>query len=122
MINTIFKIVANSLKVTAKFTGFTYNQINILLYYFIIPFTWLLMLDTIFNWHYLSIGFIIFSIGFFVGCRNFNSYADWAFHKSVNFLNYFNKFGSNYYASSVWICVSIPIVIYALLICLLFNH
>jgi hypothetical protein len=122
MINTIFKIVANSLKVTAKLTGFTYNQLNILLYYFVIPFTWFLMLDAVFNWHYLSIGFIVFSSGFFVGCRNFKSYADWAFHKSVNFLNYFNKFGSNYYASSVWICVSIPIVIYAILICLLFNH
>lgn len=122
MINKIFKLVADFLLKIAEQTGLTYYEINILVYYFFIPFTWFIMLDIIFNWHYLTVGFIVFSIGFFVGCRDFKKYSDWAFYKSVDFLNYFNKFGSNYYASSVWICVSIPIVIYVILFFLIFKH
>ena len=45
----------------------------------------------------------------------------WLFDKSVLFLNYFDKYGSNYVASSVWICVSLPIAIYAILIFLIFK-
>ncbi len=122
MIKVIFKIVANSLKFIGRKTNLTYNEINILIYYFIIPFTWLCLLDIIFNLHYFKIGFVIFTLGFSVGCRNFKTYSDWLFDKSVTFLNYFNKYGSNYIASSVWICVSLPIAIYGILIYLIFKY
>jgi len=115
----IFRIVANSLYLIGNKTGRTYNEINIIVYYFMIPFSWLVLLDIIFSFHYLKIAFVIFTLGFTVGCRNFKTYSDWLFYKSVSFLNYFNKYGSNYISSSVWICVSIPIVIYAILIYLI---
>jgi hypothetical protein len=121
MNNFIFKIVAKSLSYIGSKTGLTYTQINILVYYFVIPFTWLCLLDIICSFHYFKIGFAIFTIGFTVGCRNFKSYSDWLFDKSVLFLNYFNKYGSNYVSSSVWICVSLPIVIYAILIYLIIK-
>jgi hypothetical protein len=82
-------------------TRLTYNEINIIVYYFIIPFTWIILLDIIFNFHYLKISFAFFCLGFFVGCRDFKKYSNWAFNKSVDFLNYFNRFGRNYYKSSV---------------------
>lgn len=116
MNNLIFRIVANSLSIIGKKIGLTYNEVNIIVYYFIIPFTWLCLLDIIFNFHYFKIAFTIFTMGFIIGCRNFKTYSDWLFDKSVSFLNYFNKYGSNYIASSVWICVSLPIFIYAILI------
>jgi hypothetical protein len=116
MIKIIFKIVAKSLLFIGKQFGLSYNEINIIFYYFIIPFSWMFLLDMIFSFHYLKIAFLIFIVGFIVGCRNFKTYSDWLFQKSVSFLNYFNKYGSNYTASSVWICVSVPIVIYATLI------
>lgn len=116
MINKIFNLVANALLKIGRVTGFTYNEINVLVYYFIIPFSWLSMLDMLFKVHYLKISFSIFSLGFYIGCRDFKKYSDWLFDKSVDFLNYFNKYGSNYYASSVWICISIPLFIYRLLI------
>lgn len=123
MVNNIFKFVANSLYAIARKTGLTYNEINILVYYFFIPFTWLVLIDFIFSFHYLKMAFIVFSFGFFVGCRNFKTYSDWAFYKSVDFLNYFNRFGSNYYKSSVWICVALPLLIYISLIYFTFkNH
>jgi hypothetical protein len=116
MIKLIFNIVAKGLVKISSVTGFTYNEINILVYYFFIPLSWLVLLDIIFHFHFLKIAFAIFCFGFYTGCRNFRKYSDWLFDKSVFFLNYFNKFGSNYYATSVWICVTAPLLIYALLI------
>lgn len=112
----IFNIVARSLLRIGKLSGLTYNEINIIVYYFMIPFSWIWLLDIIFGVHYLKIAFAIFVLGFMAGCRNFRIYSDWLFYKSVVFLHYFNRFGSNYVATSVWICVSLPILIYAVLI------
>ena len=117
----IFRIVANSLLFIGNKMGLTYNEINIIVYYFGIPFSWLCLLDIIFNFNYFKIAFAIFTLGFSVGCRNFKTYSDWLFDKSVLFLNYFNKYGSNYVVSSVWICVSLPIAIYAILIFLIIK-
>jgi hypothetical protein len=121
MLNLIFKIVAGLLYFTGRRIGLTYNEINIVVYYFLVPLSWLILLDMIFQFHYFKFTWIIFTTGFAIGCRNFRSYADWLFGKSVSFLNYFNRFGSNYVASSVWICVAVPIVIYSMLIFLLIK-
>ena len=53
----IFQLVANSLFRVSQILGLTYNEINIILYYLIIPFTWLVLLDKIFKFHYLKITF-----------------------------------------------------------------
>lgn len=119
MTHTLFKIVANFLLYVSRKTKRTYNEINIILYFMIIPFTWLCLLDAILGFHYLKMAFAILLVGFFVGCRNFKDYSDDLFKKSVSFLTYFNRFGSNYIASSVWICVALPIVIYVILIYLM---
>ena len=104
--SVVFNIVAQALRTLSRLTGFTYNEINVLLYYFIIPFTWMILLDSILNINYFKIAGSIFCIGFYAGCRDFRKYSDWLFFKSVIFLNFFNRFGSNYIKSSVWICVS----------------
>ncbi len=121
MIDKIFKIVQEALEWLGKLTGFTYNEMNIIIYFFVIPFTWLCMLDYIFSIHYLKIGFGIITLGFYFGSRDLKKYSDWLFYKSVDFLEYFNRFGSNYYKSSVWICVAIPILIYTLLIAIIIK-
>ena len=115
MIITIFGIVANALNYIARKTGCTYNEINILVYYFLIPFSWLCLLDAILETHVLKIGGVLLSIAFGLWCRNFRKFSDDLFEYSVRFLNYFNRFGSNYFASSVWICVALPFLIYGLL-------
>jgi uncharacterized membrane protein required for colicin V production len=116
MYTSIFKIVQNALEAIGRKTGFTYNEVNIIVYFFGIPFSWLCLLDIIFGGHWGKAAFVIFTLGFMAGCRNFKKYSDWLFDKSVAFLNYFNRYGSNYMVSSVWICVCLPIVIYAVLI------
>jgi hypothetical protein len=112
IINHIFSIVARSLYYIASKTRRTYNEINVLLYYGFIPFSWFALVDLGFGFHYLKCAFIVFAMGFMLGCRNFTQFSDELFNHSVRFLNYFNRFGSNYFASSVWICVALPILIY----------
>lgn len=119
MTKRIFNLIVKSLLNIENITGFTYNEVNIILYYFIIPFSWLCLLDIIFEFYYLKISFSIFSIGFAVGCRDFRNYSDWLFEKSRSFLKYFKKYGSNYIVSSIWICVLLPIMIYLILIYLI---
>lgn len=121
MTTLIFKKVANNLLYISRKTGFTYNEINIIVYFFFIPFSWLVLLDILFQFYYFKISFLIFIVGFISGCRNFRTYSDWLFNKSVSFLKYFNKFGFNYVKASVWICVSIPIIIYAFLLFLILQ-
>lgn len=115
MIHFTFNLVAQWLHQLAKFTKLTYNQINIIVYFAVIPLSWFVLLDFYFSGYFFTIGFLIFLIGIKVGCRNFKQYSDELFMKSVHFLNYFNRFGSNYYKSSVLICVAVPIFIYSVL-------
>ena len=115
MDNIIFKKVAKSLSFIGRKTGLSYHEVNIIVYYFAIPFSWLCLLDIDFHFHYLKIAYSIFTIGFMIGCSNFKTYSNSLFKKSVIFLNYFNKYGSNYVKSSMWICVFFPIIIYTIL-------
>jgi hypothetical protein len=121
MNEVVFKIVFSFLSFLVRITGFSYNQINIILYFFCIPFSWLLLLDIIFHFHYLKIAFLSYSIGFLFTCRNFKTFSDHLFYRSVSFLNYFNKYGSNYFKSSVFFCVLIPLIIYFILIYIIFK-
>ena len=122
MTSCVFRLVANALSYIAKKTKITYNEINIIVYYFIIPFTWLIMLDYILKIHYLKAFFIVVSLIFLISYKKFSNFSDWLFKKSVNFLNSFNRFGISYVASSVLICVLLPIIIYTILIFLMYQE
>ena len=112
----VFNVIAKWLYSISRKTGRSYHEINIILYFFIIPFSWFVLFDKITGTFYFGLGFLIFTIGFFVGCQDFKGYSEWLFSKSVSFLNFFNKFGSNYIRSSVIICVLIPLMVYGFLI------
>ena len=117
--NYVFAVVENILSTTARLLKISYNEINVIVYYCLIPLSWMIMLDKIINVHYFTLGFLVFISGFIVGCRNFRAYSDWLFTKSVLFLDSSNKYGSNYILSSVLICVAIPVVVYVVLISLI---
>jgi hypothetical protein len=112
----IFNRVVGVLMRYARFLKISYYEINIIVYYFLVPFSWLVLLDWIFNFHYMKIGFILFCIGFALICKDFSSFSIRLYKRSVDFLNYFNRFGGNYVASSVWICIVVPVLIYSTLI------
>ncbi|MCX6166145.1 MAG: hypothetical protein NTU73_15005 [Ignavibacteriae bacterium] len=114
--NFIFDIVAGGLNLIANKTGLTYEEINIIVYYFIIPFTYFILIDKYFKRHYFKIIFVIFSIIFFISIRSFKNYSEWLFERSAQLLNSFNFLGLNYTYASVVICVFIVIIIYTVLI------
>ncbi len=114
--NTIFEYTYQVLMVIANYTGFSYKEINIIVWFIVIPFTWMLLLDKIYTQRKFTIAFSILTITSLLLISDFTQFCNDLFQKSVDFLNLFNNVGSNYVASSVIICVLIPIVIYIILI------
>ena len=101
----VFAIVAGIEHVIAKVTGLTYNEVNIIIYYLLIPLSWAVMIDFITMLPLLSpmyiVGWIVF---LWKDPMRFRDRCDWAFGKSVDFLLWFK------------ICVVVPALVYAELI------
>lgn len=113
----IFAIVAGVEHVIAKLTGLTYNEVNIIVYYLLIPLSWVVMVDYITKMPLITPMYIVAWIVFlWKDSMKFRDRCDWAFDKSVDFLLWFKKIGWNYVVSSVIICVVVPVLIYAELI------
>lgn len=120
VIKKIFSAIANSLLWIAHKTGLTYNEVNILVYYLIIPLSWTILFDCWLRLPITTVVLLLVWLGIFIVTRhNFSQWCDRGFNASVDFLNWFNRFGGNYVLNSVIICVIIPIVIYGALIWLL---
>lgn len=113
----IFAVVAGVEHIVAKLTGATYNEVNIIVYYLLIPLSWAAMVDYITKMPFLT-PMCILAWGIFLwkDKMKFRDRCDWAFDKSVEFLLYFKKIGWNYVVSSVIICVVVPVLIYVELI------
>ena len=114
----IFAIVAGVEHIIAKVTGMTYNEVNIIVYYLLIPLSWAVMIDYITMMPILTPMYIIVWVVFlWKDPMKFRDRCDWAFMKSVDFLLWFKRIGWNYIVSSVVICVVVPGLIYLELVC-----
>ena len=66
------------------------------------------------------ISFIFIWVGIRLGTwGRFKEWSDLVFMRSVDFLNFFNRWGGNYVLNSVIVCVLVPLLIYGGLIFLL---
>ena len=123
MIQQTFTLVANALLWIGRKTGLTYNEINILVYYLLIPLSWTIMVDILIRRPYSTPVLLFIWSGIFIATRHtFREWCDWAFQDSVDFLNWFNRWGGNYVLNSVIICVLVPLIIYGILIYLLMSR
>lgn len=114
----IFVIVAGVEHIIAKVTGMTYNEVNIIVYYLLIPLSWAVIIDYITMMPILTPMYIIAWVIFlWKDPMKFRDRCDWAFMKSVDFLLWFKRIGWNYIVSSVIICVVVPGLIYLELVC-----
>ena len=111
----IFDIVYKFLKWASHISGFAYHEINIIVYFIIIPFLFISLIDRIFKIHRLKIGFGIALLIAFISISDFESFSTILFNKSVSFLKWFSVIGLNYIQASVVICVLIPIIIFGIL-------
>jgi len=117
----IFNFVYYYLHGISYITGFTYDEVNIIVYYCFIPISWIYLYElpkkkfkfTVSLLIFLLICIIIISL-----TQGFKAFSSWLFVKSENFLNAI-PFTSNpnydYAIASVFICVFIPVIIYILL-------
>ena len=118
----IFAIVAGAELLIAKLSGATYNEVNIIVYYLVIPLSWMVMVDYITKMPFLTPMFILAWVIFLWKDKmKFRNRCDLAFDKSVDFLLWFKKIGWNYVVSSVIICVVVPILVYIELIYAIIN-
>ena len=107
----IFQIVVVLLNIIGDLTGLTYNEINIVVYYIVIPFTWTILLDKIFKIHYLKLSYGLIVIVSLIVIRDFSLFSDWLFQKSADFLLFFG----DYIIASVVVCVFLVVAIYVIL-------
>jgi len=108
----IFQLVAGTLFGIAEITGLSYNEVNIIVYYIIIPFTWTVLLDKIFKFHYFKISFSLIILGFLLFIKDYYDFCDWLFEKSADFLLSLG----DYIIMSVIVCVFLVIIVYMVLI------
>ena len=119
MVTIIFSAVQQFLEWIAKITHRTYHEVNIIVYYFLIPLTWTLMIDYIFSLPFIfSIAYSLFCISVALSRKNFRKFSDGLFYKSANFIE---RFG-DYYLFSVLLCVGLPLVIYIVLGFFVYKH
>jgi hypothetical protein len=112
----IFNLTYKALMFIANLTGFTYNEINIIIWFIIIPFTWCVLIDKILKRNYLKITFLIITVVTLILIKDFNHFCNQLFHQSAEFLRSFNIVGSDYVTSSVLVCLLVPLIVYYFLI------
>ena len=123
-----FAVVAIALEWMARKLHITYNEINVIVYYWLIPMSWTLLLDYKLDAKIDIIGnhgfFPILTImlcsawaGIILSnFRFFSKWCDYVFKASQDFLCLFNRWGGNYVLNSVVICVVVPLIIYIILL------
>ena len=118
--NAVFQLVYSFLMWISNISGFTYNEVNIIGYYIILPFAYVFLADRILKSHLLKITYIgAITVGLLV-IPSFNQFSDWLFDASVRFLLSLQVFGWNYIISSVLVCVLFPGIV--LMVMFLFAY
>ena len=112
----IFDLVYDLLKWISNVTGLTYREVNIVVYFIVIPSLFLYLISRILKKKYPILVFTILSIIALLIIPDFEKFSNYLFDKSVNFLNWFEVIGLNYIQASVVVCVIIPIIIIILLL------
>lgn len=116
MITEIFDIIYQFLKWISIQTGFTYREVNIIVYFMIIPSLFIYLFSRIIKNKYPIIVFLVFVLFLCIGIPDFEIFSNKLFDHSVDFLNWFELFGLNYIQASVVICVVIPVLVIILLL------
>lgn len=112
----LFDSVYKFLKWISVSTGFTYREVNIIVYFIIIPSFLLFLISKIYKKKYIIISFVTLVSVVLILIPDFEVFSDRLFDLSVVFLKWFENLGLNYVQASVVICVFMPLLIILLLI------
>lgn len=114
--NQIFESTYQFLIYLSEITGFTYREINIIVWFYIIPLVWLVLIDKIRKtnrYKFIGGGIILISLILF---SDFKLFSYQLFESSADFLKSFDFMGLNYIFSSVIFCLFIPLLFSAFLV------
>ena len=114
--SAIFQLVYSVLMLISEVTGLSYNEVNIIVYYIVLPFLYIALADKIWGKHILKIAYIASVALFLIIIPDFSAFSDWLFDKSVAFLLSLEIFGWDYIVSSVLVCVVFPGLVFALML------
>ena len=113
LVDIPFIITAIVLLYTGKLFHLTYNAINIIVWYALLPLAWAAILDYKLHQILFAPAWLLLCIGIgFIQRKRFNDFCDALFKLSQEFILLFG----NYYKWSVIICLLIPVIITALLL------
>lgn len=116
LVDTIFFFCYSCLDYISDVTRLSYNEVNIIVYYMIIPFIWGCMLDILFKTFIISPILLIFYLTIIlINRKKFSHFCNVIFYKSQTFILFFG----DYIKQSVVICVIIPIIITIILLMLI---
>ena len=113
---SIFRFVYSILQWLSEVSGFSYNEMNIIVFYIIIPFVYIFLADKILKKHLLKIIFGSFVLVSLLIIEDFSSFSDWLFRESSDFLVSFQSVGISYRDASVVICVLLPLIVFVVMI------
>lgn len=116
IMNEIFRIVYSALMFISEITGLSYNEVNIIAYYIVLPFIYVALADKIWGKHLLKITYVCVVSLVLLLIPNFRIFSDRLFDDSVRFLLSFEMFGWNYVVSSVMICVVFPGIVFLVML------
>jgi hypothetical protein len=115
MIDATFQAVAKGLYYSGTLIHLSYNEMNILVYFGIIPLIWAYIIDKLFRFHYVKLIHLLVILFCVVAINNLSAFCDDLFYACVIFLNLFRPIGMDYVAASVLFCVVIPIALHVFL-------
>jgi hypothetical protein len=118
--DTVFQAVYQALLWLSAATGFSYKEVNVIVYFILIPLVFIVLIDRIMKTWTLTICTLAAMTAFLLWIPDFSSFANLVFDASVAFLNGFSVLGLNYTDASVVICVVFPAIFFLLLILLAF--
>ncbi len=108
---TVFNWVYHAFKWIESSTGLSYHEVNILVYYFIVPTLFIGLIAYVAKRKYLLAYWLLTITVLLVLLPDFSTFATWLFRLSESFLNSFDVIGLNYVQASVLICVFIPLLL-----------
>jgi len=104
----IFYIVYQTLEWLSSITGLSYEEINIVVYYIVVPLIFFALIDKILGKPIFLAAFSILLLVVGTQIRDFSLFSEHLFDWSVRFLLGFSRMGLNYDKASVLICVLLP--------------
>jgi hypothetical protein len=114
--NAIFDLVYSLLVWVSRVSGLSYEEVNIIAYYFLVPLVFLALIDRIIRRNVCVCGFVAVWGVFLLLGPSFAGFSDDLFEKSVRFLNALSVLGMNYTVASVVVCVLLPGLLFVVLL------